>query len=94
LPAWQPPPFRSGRVGEGEVRARLVAPRLVQRHALRAWDEERDFRDLVAADPEITNRLDEAALADAFDLEEALRHVDVLFERLGALTTDKENAIV
>ncbi len=70
------------------------AYRLVQRHALRAWDEERDFRDLVATDPEITSRLGEAALADAFDLEEALRHVDVLFERLGALTTDKENAIV
>ena len=33
--------------------ARDEAYRLVQRNALRAWDEERDFRELVAADPEI-----------------------------------------
>jgi adenylosuccinate lyase len=58
---------------------------LVQRNALAAWDEERDFRALVSADPEIRSRLDETALADAFDLGAALRHVDILFERLAAL---------
>jgi adenylosuccinate lyase len=61
------------------------AYRLVQRNALAAWDEERDFRELVTADPEIAARLDPASLAAAFDLEDALRHVDVLFERLGGL---------
>ena len=61
------------------------AYRLVQRNALAAWDEERDFRELVAADPEIAARLDAEALAEAFDLRDALRHVDVLFERLTAL---------
>ena len=61
------------------------AYRLVQRNALAAWDEERDFRELVAADPEIAARLDAEALAEAFDLRDALRHVDVLFERLAAL---------
>jgi adenylosuccinate lyase len=61
------------------------AYRLVQRNALAAWDEERDFRELVAADPEIAARLDPASLASAFDLEDALRHLDVLFERLGGL---------
>ena len=61
------------------------AYRLVQRHALSAWDEERDFRELVAGDPEIGDRLDADALAEAFDLAAALRHVNVLFERLGAL---------
>ena len=61
------------------------AYRLVQRNALAAWDEERDFRELVAADPEIAARLDAASLTAAFDLEDALRHVDVLFERLGGL---------
>jgi adenylosuccinate lyase len=58
---------------------------LVQRNALAAWDEERDFRALVSSDPEIRSRLDESALAEAFDLGVALRHVDVLFERLAAL---------
>ena len=61
------------------------AYRLVQRNALAAWDEERDFRELVTADPEIAARLEPASLAAAFDLEDALRHVDVLFERLGGL---------
>jgi adenylosuccinate lyase len=61
------------------------AYRLVQRHALAAWDEERDFRELVAADPQIADHVGAEALAEAFDLDDALAHVDVLFERLGAL---------
>ena len=65
--------------------ARDEAYRLVQRNALAAWDEERDFAGLVAADSEVTARLDPDALARAFDLDDALRHVDVIFDRLGAL---------
>ena len=61
------------------------AYRLVQRNALAAWEEERDFRELVTADPEIAARLDAAAIERAFDLDDALRHVDVVFERLTAL---------
>ena len=69
------------------------AYRLVQRNALRAWDEETDFRALVEADAEIAERLGPDGVASAFDLDDALRHVDVLFERLAALTTEKEEAI-
>jgi adenylosuccinate lyase len=61
------------------------AYRLVQRHAMRAWDEERDFRTLVAADPEITARLDPTALEAVFDLAATVQHVDIVFERLQAL---------
>jgi len=61
------------------------AYRLVQRNALAAWDGERDFRKLVEADAEIAPHLDPEALAAAFDLGDALRHLDVLFDRLGAL---------
>ena len=68
--------------------SRDEAYRLVQGHALAAWDEQRDFRELVAADPEIGARLDPEALAAAFDLDDALRHVDVVFERLGALAEE------
>ena len=70
------------------------AYRLVQRNALQAWDEETDFRTLVEADPEIAGRLGTEGIAAAFDLDDALRHIDVLFERLAALTTEKETAVV
>src|SRR5262245_61800845 len=69
---------------------RAEAYRLVQRNAMQAWDEERDFRALVAADPEITAQLDAAALADVFDLEATVRHVDTVFERLAALSPKEE----
>jgi adenylosuccinate lyase len=61
------------------------AYRLVQRHALVVWDEGGDFRALVSDDPEIAARLGPEEIAGTFDLGDALRHVDVLFERLAAL---------
>jgi adenylosuccinate lyase len=66
------------------------AYRLVQRHAMQAWDEERDFRELVAADGEITARLDDQALATVFDLDATVHHVDTVFERLRALVRNEE----
>jgi adenylosuccinate lyase len=72
-------------VEAGLVRA--DAYRLVQRHAMQAWDEERDFRALVAADPEIASRVD---LDDVFDLEATVRHVDIVFARLHALARREE----
>ncbi|MGH2995510.1 MAG: hypothetical protein ACRDM9_04265, partial [Gaiellaceae bacterium] len=69
------------------------AYRLVQRNALRAWDEGRDFRALVEADPDID--LDPSVLDEAFDVRALLRHVDAIFERLAALSTPtpKEEAV-
>jgi adenylosuccinate lyase len=58
------------------------AYRLVQRHAMRAWEEETDFGELVRGDPEIAGRVD---LEAVFDLEATVRHVDTVFERLHAL---------
>jgi adenylosuccinate lyase len=58
------------------------AYRLVQRHAMHAWEEETDFRRLVRADPEIASRVD---LEPVFDLAATVRHVDIVFDRLHAL---------
>jgi adenylosuccinate lyase len=69
--------------------ARDEAYRLVQRHAMRAWEEDLDFQELVASDPEIAPRLDPSV----FDLADAVKHVDVLIERLAALTTRREEAV-
>jgi len=63
------------------------AYRLVQRHALRAHEEERDFRELVRADDEIASRVD---LDTIFDLTWYTRHIDAAFERLGALARKEE----
>ena len=60
----------------------------VQQSAMRAWEEERPFRDIVAADPELAGRVD---LAAVFDLDAYTRHVDTVFDRLHALA-DKEKA--
>jgi adenylosuccinate lyase len=68
---------------------RADAYRLVQREAMRAWDEERDFRSLVAADPEIASRLGEDELEAVFDLHATVRHVDAVFGRLDALDPDE-----
>jgi adenylosuccinate lyase len=69
--------------------ARDEAYRLVQRHAMRAWEEGLEFRGLVEHDPEIAGRID----SSVFDLEDAVKHVDVIFERLGSLTSKREEAI-
>jgi adenylosuccinate lyase len=60
--------------------------RIVQRSAMSAWDEERDFRSLVAADPQVVGRLDADALDKVFDLDATVQHVDAVFDRLHALT--------
>jgi adenylosuccinate lyase len=67
--------------------AREEAYRLVQRHAMQAWEEERGFRELVAADREIVARVD---LDVVFDLDATVRHVDTVFERLAALVRKEE----
>jgi adenylosuccinate lyase len=70
--------------------ARDDAYRLVQRNAMRAWDEELDFRELVRADEEIAGRVD---LDAAFDLGAYTGHVDTVFARLHALAQHEEEPI-
>jgi adenylosuccinate lyase len=63
------------------------AYRLVQESAMRAWDEERDFEQLVRADAEIAARAD---LDAVFDLSVYTRHAETVFERLRALERKEE----
>jgi adenylosuccinate lyase len=63
------------------------AYRLVQAHAMTAWEEERDFRALVSADPAIADRAD---LDAVFDVDATLRHVDTVFDRLRTLVQKEE----
>jgi adenylosuccinate lyase len=63
------------------------AYRLVQRHAMRAWEEEQDFRELVRADAAIAGRLD---LDAVFSLDAFTQHVDTVFDRLRSSTNKEE----
>ena len=63
------------------------AYRLVQKHAMRAWEEEADFAELVRGDPDIAGRVD---LGAVFDLDATVRHVDTVFDRLHALVEEEE----
>ncbi len=58
------------------------AYRIVQRNAMRSWREERNFRELVSADPEITSRVAKKTLDRAFDLDRQLRNVEIIFRRV------------
>jgi adenylosuccinate lyase len=54
----------------------------IQSHAMAAWETDSSFRGRVAADANIRNYLDEAALAQAFNLQRHLRYVDAIFARV------------
>jgi adenylosuccinate lyase len=63
------------------------AYRLVQRHAMRAWDEGLDFSELARADAELAGRVD---LDAVFDLGAFTAHADVIFTRLRSIATEVE----
>jgi adenylosuccinate lyase len=54
----------------------------VQRNAMRSFHDRADFKQLLLADPDVTQVLKAADLERAFDLKDQLRHVDALFERV------------
>ncbi|WP_369352069.1 adenylosuccinate lyase [Ligilactobacillus agilis] len=63
--------------------SREAAYDLIQPKTAQAWDEQRPFRPLLEADPEITGRLSKEDLDDAFDYHWHLKHVDDIFKRVG-----------
>ena len=62
--------------------SREEAYRLVQSHAMRAWKEDLDFRDLILNDPEISGRVPRAKIEHAFDLGRQLQNIDKIFARV------------
>lgn len=56
---------------------------LVQPKAMEAWEKQVPFRSLIEADEMITSRLTKEQIADCFDYNYHLKHVDTIFSRLG-----------
>jgi adenylosuccinate lyase len=76
-------PVLLGLVQSGKTRD--DAYRIVQRNAMRAWDEGCDFRTLLEADDEVDNSM----LDEAFDLRRSLKNLGQIFNQLDAI--DIEN---
>jgi len=58
------------------------AYKTVQAHAMAAWENEGNFRELIGADASVAKFLDAKALAHTFDLQRQLRSVDAIFRRV------------
>ena len=62
--------------------SREAAYEMVQRNAMRVWDENEDFQSLVKADAEIARHLAPAEIDRTFSLDTYLRNVDAIFDRV------------
>ena len=56
--------------------------RLVQRNAMRVWEEGKDFLEELLADAEVRAALSEADIREKFDLGYHTKHVDTIFRRV------------
>ncbi|EKE45193.1 adenylosuccinate lyase [Oceaniovalibus guishaninsula JLT2003] len=55
---------------------------MVQRNAMKVWEQDADFRTELLADPDVGAALGEDGIAAAFDLDQHTRHVDTIFARV------------
>ena len=58
------------------------AYKTVQKHAMRSWEQDDNFRAAIEADPEISSYLTKQQIAASFSLERQLRNVDAIFARV------------
>jgi len=65
--------------------ARESAYKVVQRNAMRSWDEHQDFRELLKSDQEALSYFSLKELEEIFDYRYYTRYVDDTFQRVGLL---------
>ncbi len=70
-------------VGSGITRESAYV--IVQRNAMRAWNEGLDFRNLLRQDTEVRGKLNPRDLEKCFDVKVHLRNVDYILRRAGVL---------
>jgi adenylosuccinate lyase len=61
---------------------REQAYKIVQAHAMTAWENDGDFRSAIESDPTITQHLGPGALEDTFSVSRQLRNIDQIFQRV------------
>ena len=62
--------------------SRETAYEWVQRNAMKAWDENDDFKKLVKGDSDINAALNGSEVDKVFSLDTYLRNVDTIFARV------------
>ncbi|MGI8835357.1 MAG: adenylosuccinate lyase [Pyrinomonadaceae bacterium] len=62
--------------------ARETAYEWVQRNAMKVWDENKNFRELLSSDADISGKLSAGELDGVFNLDTYLRNIDTIFERV------------
>jgi adenylosuccinate lyase len=56
--------------------------RMVQRNAMKVWEEGKDFQEELLADRDVVAALGEEKIRESFDLSYHLKHVDTIFKRV------------
>ncbi len=69
-----------GMAGKGVSRERAYT--LVQRNAMKVWEEGKDFQAELIADADVREHLSEEEIREAFDMNYHLKHVDTIFTRV------------
>jgi adenylosuccinate lyase len=64
--------------------SREDAYKLTQRNSLKAWDEQKDFKELLKADPEVTELLSDEEIEECFSLDPYLDKIDYIYEKVFA----------
>ena len=62
---------------------REEAYRIVQKYAMEVWQSKKNFKEILASDPEVSGSISAAELDEAFDPKKNLQHVDYIFKRVG-----------
>ncbi|MEX0279709.1 MAG: adenylosuccinate lyase [Arenibacterium sp.] len=62
--------------------SREDAYRLVQRNAMKVWEEDKDFKTELLADSDVTAALSPEEIEEKFDLGYHTKHVDTIFDRV------------
>lgn len=61
---------------------RRSAYEMVQRNALKVWNEGREFKEVISEDPDILNYLNEKDIDELFSIDYHLKHVEDIFDRV------------
>ncbi len=70
-------------VKRGYTREKAYA--IVQRNALKAWENEANFRQLIEADPDVTKVLTPSEIEECFNLSYHLKNVNYILKRAGII---------